>query len=116
MPHHTQNQSKPHKDRRDWHNLRAMLPFIWEYRARALFALACLVLAKIANVGIPVLLKQIVDNLDRVQELLVVPVALLLAYGLMLVMLGALGLLVALRGETADVLLERVRELEDRIG
>lgn len=42
--------------------------------------------------------------------------ALLLAYGLALVILGALGLLVALRGETADVLLERVRELEDRIG
>ena len=46
-----------------------------------MFALACLVLAKIANVGIPMLLKQIVDNLDQAQELLVVPVALLLGYG-----------------------------------
>ena len=102
MAHHISNQSKPHKDRRDWHNLRSMLPFLWEYRGRALFALVCLVLAKLANVGIPVLLKQIVDNLDRAQELLVVPVALLIAY-------GALRLSSSLFNELRDVVFARVR-------
>ena len=34
-----------HKDRRDWHNLKGMLPFLWEFRGRALFALSCLVLS-----------------------------------------------------------------------
>ena len=102
MAHHIPNQSKPHQDRRDWHNLRAMLPFLWEYRGRALFALVCLVLAKVANVGIPVLLKQIVDNLDRAQELLVVPVVLLLAY-------GVLRLSSSLFNELRDVVFARVR-------
>ncbi|MCP5427817.1 MAG: ABC transporter ATP-binding protein/permease [Chromatiaceae bacterium] len=79
-----------------------MLPFLWEYRGRALFALVCLVLAKVANVGIPVLLKQIVDNLDRAQELLVVPVVLLLAY-------GVLRLSSSLFNELRDVVFARVR-------
>ena len=48
-----------HKNRRDWHNLKAMLPFLWEFRGRALFALSCLVAAKVANVGIPLVLKEI---------------------------------------------------------
>ncbi|HIE54521.1 MAG TPA: metal ABC transporter permease, partial [Chromatiaceae bacterium] len=73
-----------HSNRRDWHNLRSMLPFLWEFRGRALFALACLVLAKVANVGVPMVLKQIVDALEnRPGQLLVLPVALLAAYGLL---------------------------------
>ncbi|MCP4286056.1 MAG: ABC transporter ATP-binding protein/permease [Gammaproteobacteria bacterium] len=102
MVHHSQIHSKPHKDRRDWHNLRAILPFLWEYRGRALFALACLVLAKIANVGIPLLLKQIVDNMEQAREMMVLPVALLLAY-------GALRLSSSLFNELRDVVFARVR-------
>ncbi|MCB1850306.1 MAG: ABC transporter ATP-binding protein/permease [Gammaproteobacteria bacterium] len=79
-----------------------MLPFLWEYRGRALFALACLVLAKIANVGIPVLLKRIVDDLDQAEKLMVVPVTLLLAYGLL--RLGS-----SLFNELRDVVFARVR-------
>ncbi len=75
-------QSKAHKDRRDWHNLKSMLPFLWEFRGRAVFALACLIASKAANVGVPVYLKKIVDELDKAPEqLLVLPVSLLLAYG-----------------------------------
>lgn len=67
-----------HRDRRDLHNLRAMLPFLWEFRGRALLALACLVLAKLANVGIPILLKEIVDAFEDPQAgMLVLPVSLL---------------------------------------
>ena len=47
--HYFAAQERAHGDRRDWRNLRAMLPFLWEFRGRALFALGCLVLAKVAN-------------------------------------------------------------------
>jgi len=69
--------------RGDWATIRTLLPYLWEYRVRVLAAIACLVLAKVANVGVPVLLKQIVDSLDRETAALVVPLALLVAYGLL---------------------------------
>ena len=52
---------RAHGDRRDWHNLRAMLPYLWEFRGRVVLALACLVLARAASVGVPLILKGIVD-------------------------------------------------------
>ena len=57
-----------HKDRRDWHNLKGMLPFLWEFRGRALFALSCLVLSKVANVGVPIILKHIVEYFERAKD------------------------------------------------
>jgi ATP-binding cassette subfamily B protein len=93
----------PHHERRDWANLRALLPYLWEYRSRVLLALGCLVLAKVANIGVPLVLKGIVDSLDT-QRLAVValPATLLLAY-------GALKLGNALFSELRDVLFARVR-------
>jgi ABC-type transport system involved in Fe-S cluster assembly fused permease/ATPase subunit len=92
-----------HSDRRDLHNLRGMLPFLWEFRGRALLALACLVLAKLANVGIPILLKEIVDAFESPRtQALVLPVSLLLAY-------GALKLSASLFNELRDVVFARVR-------
>jgi ABC-type transport system involved in Fe-S cluster assembly fused permease/ATPase subunit len=92
-----------HGDRRDWHNLRGMLPYLWEFRGRAAFALACLVLAKLANVGVPIVLKSIVDAFEGIAaEMLVLPVSLLLAYGLL--KLGA-----SLFNELRDVVFARVR-------
>jgi len=92
-----------HRDRRDLHNLRAMLPFLWEFRGRALLALACLVLAKLANVGIPILLKEIVDAFEDPQTgMLVLPVSLLSAY-------GALKLSASLFNELRDAVFARVR-------
>ena len=67
----------------DWRALRTLWPYLWEYRGRVLAAVACLVLAKLANVGVPVLMKRIVDTLDPRQAMLVVPLALLVAYGLL---------------------------------
>ena len=67
-----------------WENIRRMLPYIWEYRGRVLFALAALVISKLAMVGVPLVLKGIVDTLDRDQgQALYLPVGLLLAYGLL---------------------------------
>jgi len=73
--------------RGDWHTVARLLPYLWAYRWRVGFALACLVLAKVANVGVPLVLKEIVDALDPQTDVtraaLVVPVALLVAYGLL---------------------------------
>ena len=94
----------PHRERhRDWANLRALLPYLWEYRGRVLAALGCLILAKVANIGVPLVLKQIVDSIDDSRQVMVVlPVTLLLAY-------GALKLGNALFSELRDVLFARVR-------
>ncbi len=68
----------------DLRTLRALLPFLWQYRGRVIVALLSLVLAKAANVGIPLILKDIVDSLDgNGQMQLAVPLALLAAYGLL---------------------------------
>ncbi len=65
--------------------LRKLLPYIWQWRWRVAVALSCLVAAKLANVGVPLVLKQLVDALDLKagdpRAVLAVPVALLLAYG-----------------------------------
>ena len=93
----------PNQQRRDWANLRALLPYLWEYRGRVMLALGCLILAKVANIGVPLTLKQIVDNLDpNHQAVVMLPVSLLLAY-------GALKLGNALCNELRDVLFARVR-------
>ncbi|MEY3992769.1 MAG: Lipid export ATP-binding/permease protein MsbA [Pseudomonadota bacterium] len=69
----------------DWQTLGRLLPYFWDYKWRVVLALACMVGAKLANVGVPLLLKQLVDAMSLKpgdpQALLVVPVALLLGYG-----------------------------------
>jgi len=72
---------------RDWATLRRLLPYLWQYKWRVVAALAFMVAAKVANVGVPVLLKQLVDAMSLrpgdAQAVLVVPAGLLLAYGLL---------------------------------
>src|SRR5689334_6484555 len=70
-------------ERGDWQTIRTLLPYLWGYRLRIGAALTCLVLAKVANVGVPVLMKEIVDRLDATTAILAVPLALLVAYGLL---------------------------------
>ena len=86
----------------DIKTLRSLLPFLWEYRGRVVVALGFLVFAKVANVGIPLVLKDIVDSLDSTQAQLVLPLGLLLAYGL-------LRLTSSLFNELRDSLFARVR-------
>jgi ATP-binding cassette subfamily B protein len=63
--------------------VRLLLPYLWAYKARAAFAVLCLVAAKLAVVGVPVLLKHIVDRLSLPagSAPAVVPIALVVAYG-----------------------------------
>ncbi|MEG0224196.1 MAG: ABC transporter ATP-binding protein/permease [Comamonas sp.] len=69
----------------DWATLKRLLPYLWEYKWRVLAALLFMVAAKVANVGVPVLLKELVDALTLkpgdAAAVLVVPAAMLLAYG-----------------------------------
>jgi ABC-type transport system involved in Fe-S cluster assembly fused permease/ATPase subunit len=67
----------------DWRVIGTLLPYVWAYRNRVVMALVALVAAKLANVGVPVLLKAIVDTLDARTAALSVPLALLAAYGLL---------------------------------
>ena len=92
----------PHKQRTDFKNLLQMFPYVWDYRWRVLIALTCLIIAKVATVAVPLILKRIVDSLDIEASLLILPLGLLLAY-------GALRLTTALFNELRDVLFARVR-------
>jgi ATP-binding cassette subfamily B protein len=75
----------PARAHTDGQTLRKLLPYLWRYRARVILALAFMVGAKLANVGVPLLLKNLVDSLTippgDVRAVLVVPIGLLLAYG-----------------------------------
>jgi len=67
----------------EWRALASLAPYLREYRGRVALALAFLVTAKLANVGVPLVMKEVVDGLDPRSQLLAVPLALLAIYGLL---------------------------------
>jgi len=67
----------------EWRAVAGLLPYLWEFKWRVLIALACLVSAKLANVGVPLVMKRVVDDLDPSLQIVAVPVALLAIYGLL---------------------------------
>ena len=73
--------------RSDWGTLARLFPYLWRYRWRVCIALSFMVMAKVANVSVPLLLKNLVDGLSfkpgATVALLVVPVSLIVAYGLL---------------------------------
>ena len=73
--------------RSDWDTLKRLFPYLWDYKWRVLAALTFMLCAKLGNVGVPLLLKNLVDTMNikpgDAQALLVVPAALLLGYGLL---------------------------------
>ncbi len=86
--HGAPSASTPAATRSDWATLRRLFPYLWEYKWRVMAALAFMVGAKMANVSVPLLLKELVDTMNPkagidASALLVVPVALLFAYGLL---------------------------------
>ena len=86
-PHHAGGIEPARADRSDVATLRRLLPYLWPYKWRVAAALAFMIGAKVANVSVPVLLKHLVDAMtprpDMAQALLVVPIGLLVAYGLL---------------------------------
>jgi len=68
----------------DWQTLKTLFPYLWRYKARVIFALTFLVLAKVASVWIPLLLRDIVNHLTTTpQAILLVPMALIVGYGVL---------------------------------
>jgi len=64
-----------------WNTIALLLPYLWEFKGRVIFALLLLVASKLANVGVPLLFKRVIDALDPTQALVLLPLALLLMWG-----------------------------------
>jgi ABC-type transport system involved in Fe-S cluster assembly fused permease/ATPase subunit len=88
---------------REWRVVPMLLPYLMEYKARVVVALVFLVTAKLANVSVPLVLKEIVDRLTPNQAILALPLALLVAY-------GALRLSTTLFAELRDLVFVRVTQ------
>ena len=87
----------------DWRVTRMLVPYLLEYRGRVIIATVFLIVAKLANIGVPLLMKRIVDSLTPTAAMLAVPVALLVTYGL-------LRLSSTLFGELRDIVFVRVTQ------
>jgi ATP-binding cassette, subfamily B, heavy metal transporter len=95
--------SEPPRRTREWRVVPMLLPYVWEFKGRVVVALAFLVAAKLANVAVPLTLKQIVDSLTPAQQLVALPLALLVAY-------GALRFATTLFAELRDAVFVRVTQ------
>lgn len=90
----------------NWTTLKQLWPYLFEFKRRIFLALACLVLAKLASVGLPFILKDVIDSInatDSVQKLLIMPLGLLCAY-------GVIRFANVLFGELRDTIFGRVTE------
>ncbi|CDG80939.1 ABCB family ABC transporter ATP-binding protein/permease [Janthinobacterium agaricidamnosum] len=87
LPPNAGNSAKAAPTRSDFATLKTLLPYLWVYKWRVLVALLCLVGAKLANVGVPLVLKKLVDAMSitaaHPQAMLVLPLGILAAYGLL---------------------------------
>ena len=93
----------PPTNRNDWKTIRSLLPYLWEFKGRVLIALMLLLLAKLANVSVPLILKEIVDTLDPSNAMITLPLFLLVAY-------GALRFCSTLFGELRDAIFAKVTQ------
>lgn len=94
---------QPLAETHTWLTLRTLFPYLWRYRGRMLAAITCLILAKLANVGVPLIFKEMIDDLSAPRQALALPVLLLLLY-------GALRFSTALFQELREILFTRVTQ------
>lgn len=92
-------------DKLNWHVLKLLWPYLLEFKGRVALALMCLVIAKLASVGLPFVLKALVDTLSgaSTEQMISVPIALVVAY-------GSMRLLNTVISEVRDTLFGRVTE------
>ncbi len=85
MPHsaHSRFRTLPQPGHADVRSVSRLFPYLWEFRGRVLLALALLVGAKLAAVMVPLVLKEIIDTLNKSHADLVLPLALIVGYGLL---------------------------------
>ncbi|MCS5586256.1 MAG: metal ABC transporter permease, partial [Gammaproteobacteria bacterium] len=103
MMHSTASQTQAYDFKtRDVKVLKKLLPYLLKMRSRVIWATLFLIAAKLANVAVPVVLKEIVDSLDQTNVLLILPLGMLFAY-------GALRLASSLFNELRDAIFAKVR-------
>ena len=73
----------PATERHDWQTVKTLFPYLWQWRGRILLALTCLIGAKLANVGVPLIFKDIIDGFAPANAALTVPLALIAVYGVL---------------------------------
>jgi ATP-binding cassette subfamily B protein len=97
-------------DRRDWQTIKALLPYLLAWKWRVAIALGCLIAAKLASVSVPLVFKDIIDSftLPTSQQVLLVPIGLLGAY-------GTLRFATALFTELREIIFARVTQRAQRI-
>lgn len=101
---HGHGHQAPSSPRGAWKTILSLFPYLWEHKHRVILAIIFLVVAKVASVAVPLLLKQIVDSLDSArQPILILPLALLFGY-------GALRLASALFNEMRDAVFAKVTQ------
>lgn len=88
---------------RNLKTIATLLPYLWEFKVRVILALSLLILAKLANVSVPLVLKEIVDALNQPEAVLMLPVFLLISYGM-------LRLCSTLFGELRDAVFAKVTQ------
>lgn len=93
----------PAGDNHLWLTLNKLVPYLWQYKWRVLLALSCLLCAKLANVGVPLVFKEMIDGLTATQQAMALPALLLLLY-------GALRFSTSLFAELREILFARVTQ------
>jgi len=73
----------PTAQRHDWQTIKTLFPYLWQWRGRILLALACLISAKLANVAVPLIFKDIIDGFAPSDVALMAPLALISVYGVL---------------------------------
>ncbi len=96
-------QPASNSNRADWQTLRSLLPYLMEFKWRVIVAMSLLVFSKLANVSVPLVLKEIIDAMDKTKSVLVVPVFLIVGY-------GVLRLISTLFGELRDAVFANVTQ------
>lgn len=92
---------RPPIETNTWLTVSTLFPYLWQFRLRVVLALLCLLLAKVASVGVPLVFKEIIDGLSTTQQALALPALLLILY-------GAIRLSSSLFTELREVLAARV--------
>jgi ATP-binding cassette, subfamily B, heavy metal transporter len=97
------SQSLNNTNRADWQTLRSLVPYLLEFKWRVIVAMSLLIFSKLANVSVPLVLKEIIDAMDKTKSVLVVPVFLIVGY-------GVLRLFSTLFGELRDAVFANVTQ------
>ena len=96
-------QPSNNSNRADWQTLRSLVPYLLEFKWRVVVAMSLLVFSKLANVSVPLVLKEIIDAMDKTKSVLVIPVFLIVGY-------GVLRLFSTLFGELRDAVFANVTQ------